>query len=508
MALRQRRGARPRRAAAGRQGFVGLACLVFLAAGLAATWPSVREGGSRFLASPSAGHGEAAPGDHLQSTYRLWLVGHQLEQGRAPWRDPYTFRPESPPRVNFEGWPLGIPFWPLEAAFGPVVAWNLLVLLAFVAAGALTYGWLRELGAPRGAALAGGVVFALAPYRVVQSAGHLLGIVAVLLPAALFAFERGRRGGLRWLAVSALFLSSIPLSGQLQLALGAIPLYLAYALARTRARRVLLAALGGALAATSAGLVVRFAAISGSIESEGRSLAEVDRYSAEWADLVTRHARHGLESFVFLGWATPLLALAGLAVLLRARRLGLAAVLGLGAAVPILLALGTNLALYEALYRAVPPFRYPRVPERLLPIACLALAALVAFAASRIRSRAVLAILVLLLFFDLRVDAFDAVAADRENRAYAALRAAPPGRLLELPVFLPDRHYGSVYHYYAIQAPRERPGGYSTIAPRQADRLARRLRPLNCGSWTRERRRLVERLGVRYVAVHAGLYVG
>lgn len=387
-----------------------------------------------------------------------------------------------------------------------MVAWNLLVLLAFVAAGALTYGWLRELGAPRGAALAGGVAFALAPYRVVQSAGHLLGLVAVLLPAALWAFERGRKGEVRWTAVSALCLTTIPLSGQLQLALGAIALYLAYALSRTRERRVLLAAVGGAVAATCAGLVVRFAAISGSLESGGRSLAEVDRYSAEWADLVTRHARHGLESFVFLGWATPLLALAGLAVLLQARRFGLAAILGLAASVPILLALGTNLALYEALYRAVPPFRYPRVPERLLPIACLALAALVAFAAARIRSRTVIAMLVLVLFVDLRVDAFDAVAADRENRAYTALRAAPPGRLLELPVFLPDRHYGSVYHYYAIQAPRERPGGYSTIAPRQADRLARRLRPLNCGSWSSGREALLRRLDVRYVAFHQGLY--
>ena len=34
------------------------------------------------------------------------------------------------------------------------------------AAGGLACWWLRELGVPRGAALAGGLAFALAPYRV------------------------------------------------------------------------------------------------------------------------------------------------------------------------------------------------------------------------------------------------------------------------------------------------------------------------------------------------------
>ena len=48
-----------------------------------------------FMAEGRPGHGEAAPGDHLQTGYQLWLVGHQLEHGRAPWRDPYSFQPEA-----------------------------------------------------------------------------------------------------------------------------------------------------------------------------------------------------------------------------------------------------------------------------------------------------------------------------------------------------------------------------------------------------------------------------
>ena len=58
----------------------------------------------------------------------------------------------------------------------------------------------------------------------------------MLLPLALYGVER-RIG---WLAVAAL--ASIPLSGQVHLALGAIPFVLAYAWARGRWRLGALAA--------------------------------------------------------------------------------------------------------------------------------------------------------------------------------------------------------------------------------------------------------------------------
>src|SRR4029450_10068863 len=75
---------------------------------------------------------------------------------------------------------------------------------------------------------------------------------------------------------------------------------------------------------------------------------------------------------------------------------------------------------------------------------------------------------------------------DEGNAAYAALRDARPGRLLELPVFLPDVQLNSTYIYYDMAAQRERPAGYSTTVPRPAFRTARRLRPLTCGTWSRD----------------------
>ena len=423
-------------------------------------------------------------------------MGHQLEHGRAPWRDPYTFRPESPPRWNFGGWPFGLVFWPLDALFGHVRAWNLFLLLTYLAAGGFSYLWLRELALPAAAAAFGGLVFALEPYRVAQSAGHLRGPISALLPLSLWALERGRRGSPWWFMGAGVALASIPFS-DVHLALGAIPFFLLYALCRG-------AWLGGALAtlpALAAALLVGHYSTSG-IGSGGRSLREVAHYSATGLDFVTRHPRHGLESFVFLGWLTPLLALVGLVVLVRARRWWLVAVLAVGALVPMLLALGTHFPLYSTLWHHLPPLRYPRVPERQLPVACLALAALAAFAVARLRWVLVAALLVLVAA-DLRVSIYEAAAAEPGRRAYAGLSA--PGRLLELPVQHPNVHLGSIYLWYDQVARRERPGGYSTIAPRPAARLSLRLSELNCGDWRRGDDALLRRLDVRYVAFHRGL---
>src|SRR5206468_8149746 len=92
-----------------------------------------------------------------------------------------------------------LPYWPLAAALGTVLAWNVFTLLVYVAAGGLACWWLRALGLGRGAALAGGLAFAIAPYRVEQSVGHLLGPISILLPLALLGIEQGTRG---WLVVS------------------------------------------------------------------------------------------------------------------------------------------------------------------------------------------------------------------------------------------------------------------------------------------------------------------
>ena len=337
-----------------RGGFVALALAVYVACAIWATWPAVRHVEGHYLARPAAGFGEAAAGDHLQLGWAFWLPGRQLERGAAPWADPYSFRPEATAAPNLQGWLLGIPFWPLRHLFGTVWAYDLIVLLSVVAAGAAACWWLRALGVRRGAALVGGLVFALAPYRVGQSTGHLLGLIAFLLPAMLLALERRRYV---W---AAIFISAIPLSGQIHLAMGAVVLALGYAWARVPRPDWWKAGLGAAVAAVIA-IAVQQLVVAGSIADGGRSFAQVRRYSAELSDFLTRGVGAGVEELVFVGWLTPLLALGGLWVVRRQR--GLAWFLGLSVLIPWLLALGANLPLYEPLWRALPPLRFARVPN-------------------------------------------------------------------------------------------------------------------------------------------------
>jgi hypothetical protein len=511
MAVRDRRSARLRRAAGRRP--LALVTLLYAAAAVVATWPAVGSFGSAFIANDQTGFGEPPAGDHLQSVYRFWLVGHQLEQADAPWKDPYSFQPLVEPQTVLGGWPFGFPFWPLEAMFGPVVAWNLLFLGTIVAAGLLTYGWLRALDLAVAPAAIGGLVFALAPYRLEQTAGHLLGWAALFLPLALLAIERARRAvGRRahaWGALAAFATISTPLSGQVHLALGAIPFIVAYAALRS-GKTPLLWTIGGALVAAGIGLTVRYALIAGSSEESGRSTDELRRYSAEPLDFLDRWHEPRSEEFVYLGWLTIALAVGGAVLLFRDRR-RLAILLGLAAAVPVLFALGANLPGYEALWRHFPPLHFTRVPGRLLPVANLAIAALAAFACAalfeRARLRAAIAIGAVgtLVALDLLVLPLSPAAADPGNRAYQALAAAP-GRVLELPIFGPGQHYASVYDYYRLQEAREHPTGYSTLAPPEALAFYFAYNRLSCGVWLPEDEAALERLGITDFVYHGGLY--
>src|SRR5262249_27034347 len=156
-----------------------------------------------------------------------------------------------------------------------------------VAAGLVTYLWLRALDLGAWPAAIGGLAFAVAPYRLDQSAsGHLLGWAAVFIPLALLRIERargartsGRAQG--WGALTAAALVSIALSGQVHLALGAVPFVLAYTLVREK-RIPLIWTIAGSVAAAAVGLAVRYTLIAGSAEDQGRSLSDVRKFQAEW----------------------------------------------------------------------------------------------------------------------------------------------------------------------------------------------------------------------------------
>ena len=83
-----------------------------------------------------------------------------------------------------------------------------------------------------------------------------------------------------------------------------------------------------------AGLLVQRAVIDGSVAEGGtRRCATVAALSADWSGFVSRHAGP-LEEFTLLGWLVPLLAIAGVVVLVTQRSPRLAILLGLGVVVP------------------------------------------------------------------------------------------------------------------------------------------------------------------------------
>ena len=296
------------------------------------------------------GYGEAAPGDHLQTGYKLWLVGHQLEHGRAPWRDPYSFQPEVKPRWNLAGWPFGDVYWPLQRAFGTVLAWNVFVLLGFLGAGGLAALWLRELSAAarrgargrarvRAGAVPAGAVERGAPARVDRDAPAAVALRARAGEKGLGLVARplGRRSRIdsRSRASSTSRSARIPF----------------FAALRARPRPV-----GGAARRACAGGGCAWRIGSSCEGRPVRAAAPSPRSSTTRPTCPTfsRANQHELEGIVYLGWTVLPLAVAGLAVLLIARRWGLALVLGLGALVPTLLALGANLPGYETLWRHLP----------------------------------------------------------------------------------------------------------------------------------------------------------
>ena len=62
-----------------------------------------------------------------------------------------------------------------------------------------------------------------------------------------------------------------------------------------------------------------------------------------------------------------------------------------------------------------------------------------------------------------------------------------------------------MYQYYTLQAPRERPTGYA-LAPDETFRFTARFNRLDCGVWLPGDRAALERLGIRHVVWHRGLY--
>ena len=351
------------------------------------------------------------------------------------------------------------------------------------------------LALPPGAAAIGGLAFAIAPYRLAQSGAHLLGLDRhphAARPARL----RARAGGRAHAGRARLGRAERRcdrLDPALRAAAPGARRDSVHGRLRRRARRRPLAAAwaaGGLVAAVGVGLAIHLTIVRDSAESEGRSLAEVGEFSGGLGrprqPLAARRAG-----------AVRLRRLAPSRARGRRRRPALG---GAARALAVILGDGCVRAAHcspsgrtsrstsgsgtssrrcaSRGCRAAHADRRPgarRARRRRRGAHRGRVGPARGCGAGRARSSLVAA--------DLLVFPLDAAAADPGNAAYAALRDEPEGRVLELPLFEPGIHYGSVYDYYQLQAPRERPGGYSTLVPQPAFDFYFLRNRLSCGVW-------------------------
>ena len=339
-----------------------------------------------------------------------------------------------------------------------VGAWNAFVLLTYVGAGGLAALWLRSLGLCLGAALVGGLAFALAPYRVAQSTGHLLGPISMLLPLSLWGAGEARpRAG-----SPAAAIASIPLSGQVHLALGAIPFFVAYACVRAgggpRARGGRLAARRACwcgrrrCAARPSGRSRRSSATRPSSATSSRATCASSRRSCSSAGSC-RSPRSP-------GWSLARARAAAPRRRARARRARPRCCSRWARTCP---ATGRSGSTRRCTPRAC--------RSGCMPIACLALAALLAFAVERVPWRYAALVAAALVALDLRagVELYDPLTAGEDDPAHAVLRTRGPRPLPRDPRLPPRRVCRQRLHVL-------RDAGAARAAARATPQLPRRRR--------------------------------
>jgi hypothetical protein len=152
--------------------------------------------------------GNLTPTDGWMFVWNLWWVKTALvERGTSPLFAPDLFYPRGV-SLGLHSLSLanGVLSVPLQAVSGPIAAHNWLVLLSFVLSALGVYALARELGAATPGAMAAGIAFALCPYRVAHSVGHLNLVSTQWIPFTLWALLRLTRSpGAGYAALTTVF---------------------------------------------------------------------------------------------------------------------------------------------------------------------------------------------------------------------------------------------------------------------------------------------------------------
>lgn len=147
---------------------------LYMALGIWFTWPLAARMQTEVIQKG------AVPVDSGQNIWNIWWVQHALLSGQNPYVTNYLFYPE---QINLFWQTLGLPnallVLPVSLAWGPVAAFNLLVLLSFGLGGYFTYRIAYNVTADAAAALVAGFVFAFSAHHMQPLLGGALEIVSI-----------------------------------------------------------------------------------------------------------------------------------------------------------------------------------------------------------------------------------------------------------------------------------------------------------------------------------------
>jgi hypothetical protein len=491
-------------------------CLAYTVLTIALTYPQIARMGD-------------AVGPHYDSLFSVWRlswIGHQLTSQPTALFDANIFHPESNTLAYSDAiLLLGIFAAPaLWLGCPPVVAYNSLILLSFVSAGASMHVFARSLGVGHLAAAFAGIAFAFQPYRFAHYSQLEL-LWTCWIPLALWALHRvyatGRvvHGVLLGVFVTAQVFTCLYYAIYLVTALAVVAAALSARLTASafvaRLRIIALAALVAAACTTPYAIpYLRNRDVVGV-----RSADDVRRWSPTLRSYIIAQDGHWLypspsgmvdpvEAVLFPG--LTVLALAGVG--LFARRPG-ATVYAVLLVLSFDLSLGSNGLSYRMFYEYLGPYRGLRVPARIFVIVSTALAVLAAFgmqrlapsrsAFSRIARTPVAPALLLLLIVELSSIPIHLASTPQVPIAtYRWLARQPTGAVLEWPVARASNlgvTQAPRYMFYSTLHWQPLVNGYSGYHPGSHITLLDALRTLPDAESIRQLRQR----GVRYVILHS-----
>jgi len=131
------------------------------------------------------------PGDNAFCVWLIWWFKRALlDLHISPYVNPFVYFPEGFELARSDMMLANtLLALPVTALWGPVVAYNGMLLLSFILTGFATYLWVWRFTRDYVAGFIAGIIFAFSPFRMGHFPGHLMLMTTQWLPFSLYALE-------------------------------------------------------------------------------------------------------------------------------------------------------------------------------------------------------------------------------------------------------------------------------------------------------------------------------